>query len=236
MAAPHSRSRSANSIGRICRVARRCCERRVRKSAAPTCICGTGGSPACRIRSSRPRLGRHAGSPIRGALTGLDGTRFAKAIASSSSTSIARAAGAAPAPSTARRRDAARGASTASPTRRAKGSSAAGRRRSISSPAWDRAAARRVTFDDYIGGGCGLLTAVHIVERAALRAGDTVLVQGTGAVGLSTIALARWPAPRRSSPLARPPRGWSSRATWAPIMCSISTGPASRTGSTPYAR
>ena len=43
----------------------------------------------------------------------------------------------------------------------------------------------------YIGGGCGLLTAVHILERAALRPGDTVLVQGTGAVGLSAIALAR---------------------------------------------
>lgn len=48
-----------------------------------------------------------------------------------------------------------------------------------------------VSFDDYIGGGCGLLTAVHIIERATLRPGDTVLVQGTGAVGLSTIALAR---------------------------------------------
>ena len=48
-----------------------------------------------------------------------------------------------------------------------------------------------VGFDDYIGGGCGLLTAVHIIERAALRPGDSVLVQGTGAVGLSTIALAR---------------------------------------------
>jgi L-iditol 2-dehydrogenase len=48
-----------------------------------------------------------------------------------------------------------------------------------------------VSFDDYIGGGCGLLTAVHIIERATLRPGDTVLVQGTGAVGLSAIALAR---------------------------------------------
>lgn len=48
-----------------------------------------------------------------------------------------------------------------------------------------------VGFDDYIGGGCGLLTAVHMLERAALRPGDTVLVQGTGAVGLSAIALAR---------------------------------------------
>jgi threonine dehydrogenase-like Zn-dependent dehydrogenase len=48
-----------------------------------------------------------------------------------------------------------------------------------------------VTFDDYIGGGCGLLTAVHVLERASLRPGDTVLVQGTGAVGLSAIALSR---------------------------------------------
>ena len=32
---------------------------------------------------------------------------------------------------------------------------------------------------------------MHIIERATLRPGDSVLVQGTGAVGLSTIALAR---------------------------------------------
>jgi threonine dehydrogenase-like Zn-dependent dehydrogenase len=48
-----------------------------------------------------------------------------------------------------------------------------------------------VDLDDYIGGGCGLLTAVHIVERAEIRLGDTVVVQGTGAVGLCAIALAR---------------------------------------------
>ncbi len=48
-----------------------------------------------------------------------------------------------------------------------------------------------VGFDDYIGAGCGLLTAVHAIERAAITPGDTVVVQGTGAVGLSTIALAR---------------------------------------------
>src|SRR3954471_21966807 len=45
----------------------------------------------------------------------------------------------------------------------------------------------RVGFDDYIGAGCGLLTAVHIIERAGVRAGESVVVQGTGAVGLSTI-------------------------------------------------
>jgi L-iditol 2-dehydrogenase len=49
----------------------------------------------------------------------------------------------------------------------------------------------RVSLDDYIGGGCGLLTAVHIAERAEIRLGDAVVVQGTGAVGLCAIALAR---------------------------------------------
>src|SRR5262249_40904763 len=48
-----------------------------------------------------------------------------------------------------------------------------------------------IAFDNYIGGGCGLLTAVHIVERAELRLGDVVVVQGTGAVGLSAIALSK---------------------------------------------
>jgi D-arabinose 1-dehydrogenase-like Zn-dependent alcohol dehydrogenase len=48
-----------------------------------------------------------------------------------------------------------------------------------------------VADEDYIGGGCGLITSVHIMERAEIRLGDTVVVQGTGAVGLSAIALAR---------------------------------------------
>jgi D-arabinose 1-dehydrogenase-like Zn-dependent alcohol dehydrogenase len=48
-----------------------------------------------------------------------------------------------------------------------------------------------VAAETYISGGCGLITAVHAIDRAALMLGDTVLVQGTGAVGLSVIALAR---------------------------------------------
>ncbi len=48
-----------------------------------------------------------------------------------------------------------------------------------------------VTFEAYIGGGCGLLTAVHIIDRSKITMGDTVVVQGAGAVGLSTAALAR---------------------------------------------
>lgn len=45
--------------------------------------------------------------------------------------------------------------------------------------------------EDYIGGGCGLVTAVHVLERMRLQLADTVLVQGVGAVGLSVVALAR---------------------------------------------
>jgi 2-desacetyl-2-hydroxyethyl bacteriochlorophyllide A dehydrogenase len=48
-----------------------------------------------------------------------------------------------------------------------------------------------VSPEDYIGGGCGLITAVHAIDRAALKLADRVLVQGTGAVGLCIIALAR---------------------------------------------
>ena len=48
-----------------------------------------------------------------------------------------------------------------------------------------------VPSETYISGGCGLITAVHAIDRAAIMLGDSVLVQGTGAVGLSAIALAR---------------------------------------------
>jgi L-iditol 2-dehydrogenase len=48
-----------------------------------------------------------------------------------------------------------------------------------------------VSFEDYIGGGCGLVTSVHAIERGGVRHGDMVAVQGTGAVGLSAVALAR---------------------------------------------
>ena len=48
-----------------------------------------------------------------------------------------------------------------------------------------------VPAEAYIGGGCGLITSVHAIDRAAITLGDTVLVQGTGAVGLSAMALAK---------------------------------------------
>jgi len=45
--------------------------------------------------------------------------------------------------------------------------------------------------ETFIGGGCGLLTAFHAVERGNVRLCDTVVVQGAGPVGLSAAAWAR---------------------------------------------
>ncbi|MEQ9400173.1 MAG: zinc-binding dehydrogenase [Longimicrobiales bacterium] len=44
--------------------------------------------------------------------------------------------------------------------------------------------------DDVIGGGCGLFTGFAAADRAGIRMGDTVLVQGSGPVGLSAAAFA----------------------------------------------
>lgn len=44
--------------------------------------------------------------------------------------------------------------------------------------------------DDVIGGGCGLFTGFGAVERSNLAMGDTVLVQGSGPVGLAAAAFA----------------------------------------------
>ena len=45
--------------------------------------------------------------------------------------------------------------------------------------------------ETFIGGGCGLATGLHAVERAGIRLGDTVAVQGAGPVGLNAALLAR---------------------------------------------
>lgn len=45
--------------------------------------------------------------------------------------------------------------------------------------------------DDVIGGGCGLFTGFAAVERSGLALADTVLVQGSGPVGLAAAAFAR---------------------------------------------
>jgi L-iditol 2-dehydrogenase len=48
-----------------------------------------------------------------------------------------------------------------------------------------------VDAEAFMAGGCSLPTALHAVERADIRTGDTVLVLGSGPVGLSSIILAR---------------------------------------------
>lgn len=49
---------------------------------------------------------------------------------------------------------------------------------------------RDLTPETYIGGGCGLVTATHAIERSGLRLGESAAVLGVGPVGLSSVALA----------------------------------------------
>jgi threonine dehydrogenase-like Zn-dependent dehydrogenase len=44
---------------------------------------------------------------------------------------------------------------------------------------------------DFMGGGCGLPTGFHAVERAGVALGDTVIVQGSGPVGLNAAIFAQ---------------------------------------------
>ncbi|HTR78062.1 MAG TPA: zinc-binding dehydrogenase [Gemmatimonadaceae bacterium] len=44
--------------------------------------------------------------------------------------------------------------------------------------------------ETFIGGGCGLVTALHAVDLADIRLGDSVAVLGAGPVGQSVVALA----------------------------------------------
>lgn len=43
----------------------------------------------------------------------------------------------------------------------------------------------------FIGGGCGLPTAIHAIQRAEIKLGDTVVIQGSGPVGLMAAVLAK---------------------------------------------
>ncbi|MEP6994441.1 MAG: zinc-binding dehydrogenase [Acidobacteriota bacterium] len=45
--------------------------------------------------------------------------------------------------------------------------------------------------EDFLGGGCGLPTGFHAVERADVALGDTVVVQGSGPVGLNAAIFAQ---------------------------------------------
>ena len=45
--------------------------------------------------------------------------------------------------------------------------------------------------EKFIAAGCGMPTAIHALERAEVKIGDTVVVQGSGPVGLSAAVLAQ---------------------------------------------
>lgn len=49
---------------------------------------------------------------------------------------------------------------------------------------------RELEPETFIGGGCGLMTALHAVDLAAIRLDETVVVLGAGPVGQSVVALA----------------------------------------------
>ena len=50
---------------------------------------------------------------------------------------------------------------------------------------------QELTAERYIAAGCGLPTATHALERAEVRLGDTVVIQGCGPVGLNTAVMAQ---------------------------------------------
>lgn len=86
-----------------------------------------------------------------------------------------------------------------------------------------------VQDEDYIGGGCGLITSVHIMDRAEIRLGDAVLVQGTGAVGLSAIALAKLAGAQRVLAIGAPAdRLALARQMGADETFDLATSPAER--------
>jgi threonine dehydrogenase-like Zn-dependent dehydrogenase len=49
---------------------------------------------------------------------------------------------------------------------------------------------KTLTPEAYIGGGCGLVTALHSVDRAEIKLGQSVAVLGVGPVGQSIVAFA----------------------------------------------
>ena len=81
-----------------------------------------------------------------------------------------------------------------------------------------------VALDDYIGGGCGLLTAVHILERAEIRLGDTRARAGRrrGRPERDCAGPDR-AAPRRIIAIGAPAERLALARGWAPTTSSTSS-------------
>ena len=80
-----------------------------------------------------------------------------------------------------------------------------------------------------MGGGCGLPTGFHAVERAGIALGDTVVVQGSGPVGLNAAIFAQLAGALRVLVVGAP-RGAARRRRGgsAPRTCSTSPPSARR--------
>ncbi len=77
-----------------------------------------------------------------------------------------------------------------------------------------------VDSESFMAGGCSLPTALHAVERAEIRAGDTVLVLGSGPVGLSSVILSRHQGAFRTLCIGAPAhRLEAARAAGAAEVC-----------------
>jgi threonine dehydrogenase-like Zn-dependent dehydrogenase len=63
-----------------------------------------------------------------------------------------------------------------------------------------------LTPETFIAGGCALPTAFHAIERGEVGLGDTVIVQGSGPVGLMATALARLAGANRVILIGAPDR------------------------------
>jgi len=70
-----------------------------------------------------------------------------------------------------------------------------------------------VPSETYMAGGCSLPTALHAVDRADIAIGDTVLVLGSGPVGLSVIALSTMRGARRVLCIGAPNARLNTAAT-----------------------
>jgi threonine dehydrogenase-like Zn-dependent dehydrogenase len=79
---------------------------------------------------------------------------------------------------------------------------------------------------DFMGGGCGLPTGFHAVERGKIRLADTVVVQGSGPVGLNAAIFAQLRGAARVFVIGAPAaRLAAARRLGAEDVCDIATTP-----------
>jgi L-iditol 2-dehydrogenase len=79
---------------------------------------------------------------------------------------------------------------------------------------------------EFLGGGCGLPTAFHAIERAEIRLGDTVVVQGSGPVGLNAAIFAQLAGAARVLVVGAPSdRLAAARRLGAEDVCDIQSVP-----------